>query len=91
MVFKSIAKALFGPALVALAFVIEESYGLKAAWMSIMMIYALAMMLLGVISAYNLPMGGGPVHAVESAPESVVIYWDVVVQFFKKKKAKSCK
>ncbi len=85
VVFKSIAKALFGPALVALAFVIEESYGLKAAWMSIMMIYALAMMLLGVISAYNLPMGGGPVHAVESAPESVVIYWDVVVQFFKKK------
>ena len=85
VVFKNIAKALFGPALVALAFLIEESYGLKAAWMAIMMIYALVMMLLGVISAYNLPTGGGAVHAVESAPESVVIYWDVVVQFFKKK------
>lgn len=85
VVFKSTAKALFGPALVALAFVIEESYGLKAAWMTIMMIYALAMTLLGVISANNLPAGGGAVHAVESAPESVVIYWDVVVQFFKKK------
>ena len=57
VVFKNIAKALFGPALVALAFLIEESYGLKAAWMAIMMIYALVMMLLGVISAYNLPVG----------------------------------
>ncbi|WP_439504929.1 hypothetical protein [Sediminibacterium sp.] len=84
VVFKNIAKVLFGPALVALAFVIEESYGLKAAWMTIMMIYALAMMLLGVISAYNLPVGGKAVHTVESAPEAVVIYWDVVVQFFKK-------
>ena len=85
VVFKNIAKALFGPALVVLAFVIEESYGLKAAWMTIMMIYALVMMLLGVISAYNLPVGGSAIHAVESAPEAVVIYWDVVVQFFRKK------
>jgi hypothetical protein len=34
-------------ALFALAFVIEESYGLKAAWMIIMINYALVMTLLG--------------------------------------------
>lgn len=84
-VFLNLAKALFGPALVLLAFQLEEGYGLKIAWMVVMCIYALVMIVFGVISTNYLPSGGNAVHEVESAPEAVVIYRDVLIQFFKKK------
>ena len=85
VVFQNIAKALFGPALVLLAFQLEEGYGLKIAWMVVMCIYALVMIVFGVISANYLPTGGNAIHEVESAPEAVIIYRDVLIQFFKKK------
>lgn len=84
-VFQNIAKALFGPGLVMLAFQIEEAYGLKIAWMVVMIIYAIIMITMGVISANYLPTGGNAVHEVESAPEAIVIYKDVLVQFLKRK------
>ena len=84
-VFQNIAKALFGPALVMLAFQIEEAYGLKIAWMVVMIIYAIIMIVMGVISVNYLPTGGNAVHEVESAPEAIVIYKDVIVQFLKRK------
>lgn len=84
-VFQNIAKALFGPGLVMLAFQIEEAYGLKIAWMVVMIIYAIVMITMGVISANYLPTGGNAIHEVESAPEAIVIYKDVLVQFLKRK------
>jgi PAT family beta-lactamase induction signal transducer AmpG len=84
-VFQQLAKAVFGSALVLLAFQLEEVYGLKIAWMSVMIIYAVAMIVLGVISVNKLPTGGDAVHAVDSAPEAIVIYRDVLLQFLKKK------
>lgn len=85
IVFKNLAKTLFGPVLVLLAFNLEEGFGLKIAWMVVMCIYALVMIVFGVISANYLPTGGNAVHEVESAPEAAVIYKDVLIQFFKKK------
>lgn len=84
-VFQNLSKTLFGPALIFLAFQLEEGYGLKIAWMVVMCIYALVMIVFGVISANNLPTGGSAVHEVESAPEAAVIYRDVLLQFLKKK------
>lgn len=83
--FQNLAKALFGPGLIMLAFQIEEAYGLKIAWMVVMIIYAIIMIVMGVISANYLPSGGNAVHEVESAPEAIVIYKDVIVQFLKRK------
>lgn len=84
-VFFTLAKSLFGPGMVALAFLLQESYGLKIAWMVVMLIYAVLMITAGVISATKIPEGGTAVHEVESAPEAAVIYKDVMLQFFKKK------
>jgi len=85
IVFQQLSKAIFGSALVMLAFQLEEVYGLKMAWMVVMIIYAIAMITLGVISVNKLPTGGEAVHTVESAPEAIVIYRDVLLQFLKKK------
>jgi PAT family beta-lactamase induction signal transducer AmpG len=84
-VFSQLAKAIFGSALVLLAFQLEEVYGLKIAWMTVMIIYAIAMITHGVITVNKLPTGGDAVHAVDSAPEAIVIYRDVLLQFLKKK------
>lgn len=84
-VFQQLSKAIFGAALVFFAFQIEEVYGLKIAWMTVMIIYAIVMITHGVISVNKLPTGGEAVHAVESAPEAIVIYKDVLIQFLKKK------
>ena len=83
--FFTLAKSLFGPGMVALAFLLQESYGLKIAWMVVMLIYAVLMITAGVISATKIPEGGNAVHEVESAPEAAVIYKDVMLQFFRKK------
>ncbi len=85
IVFQQLAKAIFGSGLVLLAFQLEEVYGLKMAWMTVMIIYGIAMITMGVISVNKLPTGGDAVHAVESAPEAIVIYRDVLLQFLKKK------
>lgn len=84
-VFFTLAKSLFGPGLVALAFLLQDSYGLKIAWMVVMLIYAVLMITAGVISATKIPTGGNALHEVESAPEAVVIYKDVLLQFIRKK------
>lgn len=84
-VFFTIAKSLFGPGLVALAFLLQDSYGLKIAWMVVMLIYAVLMIIAGVISATKIPTGGNAVHEVDSAPEAAVIYKDVILQFVRRK------
>jgi len=84
-VFFTISKSLFGPGMVALAFLLQESYGLKVAWMVVMLIYAVLMIIAGVISATKIPTGGNAVHEVDSAPEAAVIYKDVMLQFVKRK------
>lgn len=84
-VFFTISKSLFGPGMVALAFLLQESYGLKVSWMVVMLIYAVLMIIAGVISATKIPTGGNAVHEVDSAPEAAVIYKDVMLQFVKRK------
>lgn len=84
-VFFTLSKSLFGPGLVAFAFLLEDFYGLKVAWMVVMLIYSVLMITAGVISATKIPEGGGAVHEVESAPEAAVIYRDVLLHFAKKK------
>ena len=53
--------------------------------MVVMLIYAVLMIIAGVISATKIPTGGNAVHEVDSAPEAAVIYKDVMLQFIRRK------
>ncbi len=82
--FYNIAKVLSGGALVYLAGELEKNIGIVNAWMTVMLIYGLIMIVLGLYSMKMLPTGGASAK-VHSAKEGFATLKDVVITFFQKK------
>ena len=82
--FYNVAKVLSGGALVYLAGELEKKYGIANAWMTVMFIYGIIMVLLGLYNMKMLPAGGA-VAQVHSVKEGFDTLKDVIITFFQKK------
>ncbi len=82
--FYNIAKVLSGGVLVYFAGELEKTFGVVNAWTTVMFLYALIMVLLGLYNMKMLP-GGVESKNVHSAKEVFGTLKDVVVTFFQKK------
>lgn len=82
--FYNLAKVFSGGALVYLAGEMEKKYGIANAWMTVMIIYGLVMVFLGLYNMKMLPSGGVATE-VHSFNEGVITLKDVIVTFFQKK------
>ena len=82
--FYNVAKVLSGGALVYLAGELEKKYGIANAWMTVMFIYGIIMVLLGLYNMKMLPAGGA-VAQVNSVKEGFDTLKDVIITFFQKK------
>ena len=82
--FYNVAKVLSGGALVYLAGELEKKYGIASAWMTVMFIYGIIMVLLGLYNMKMLPAGGA-VAQVNSVKEGFDTLKDVIITFFQKK------
>lgn len=82
--FYNIAKVFSGGVLVFFAGELEKRIGLVNAWTTVMILYGLIMVLLGLYSMKMLPDGGASKN-VHSIKEGVETLKDVTVTFFQKK------
>jgi MFS transporter, PAT family, beta-lactamase induction signal transducer AmpG len=82
--FYNVAKVLSGGVLVYLAGELEKKNGVASAWTTILFIYALIMVLLGLYNMRALPSGGKSTE-VHSLKQGFKTLQDVVVTFFQKK------
>ncbi|GAB2808662.1 MFS transporter [Ferruginibacter profundus] len=82
--FYNIAKVLSGGVLVYLAGELEKKIGVRNAWMTVMMMYGIIMIALGVYNKMVLPSEeqSPKVHSVQ---ESLATLKDVIITFFQKK------
>jgi PAT family beta-lactamase induction signal transducer AmpG len=82
--FYNVAKVLSGGALVYLAGEMEKKYGIANAWMTVMFIYGVIMIVLGLYNMKMLPSGGKAAE-VHSFKEGINTLQDVIITFFQKK------
>lgn len=82
--FYNIAKVLSGGVLVYFAGELEKSVGIINAWTTVMLIYGLIMVLLGIYNMKMLPTGGASKN-VHSLKEGFATLKDVMLTFFQKK------
>ncbi|PKQ64198.1 MFS transporter [Labilibaculum filiforme] len=83
--FYNMAKILTAGALVYLAGILEEKFGVLHAWMVVMLTYAIIMVVLGVYHIRMLPSGGEKSGEVKSLKEGFATTVDVIKTFFQKK------
>jgi len=82
--FYNIAKVFSGGVLVYFAGELEKSFGVVNAWTTVMILYGLIMVLLGLYNMKMLPSGGASKN-VHSIKEGVETLKDVTITFFQKK------
>lgn len=82
--FYNVAKVFSGGALVYLAGELEKKYGIANAWMTVMFIYGLMMVVLGLYNMKMLPTGGNA-SEIHSFKEGFNTLQDVIITFFQKK------
>lgn len=82
--FYNIAKVFSGGVLVYLAGELEKRIGVANAWMTVMFLYGIIMVVLGLYNMKMLPSGGDS-QKVHSVKEGYSTLKDVVVTFFQKK------
>jgi MFS transporter, PAT family, beta-lactamase induction signal transducer AmpG len=82
--FYNIAKVLSGGVLVYLAGELEKNIGIINAWMTVMFLYGVIMIVLGLYNMKMLPSGGASKN-VHSVKEGFGTLKDVVITFFQKK------
>lgn len=82
--FYNIAKVFSGGVLVYIAGELEQSVGVKNAWVIVMFAYGLVMVLLGLYNMKHVPSKQAT-KQVGSVSETVAILKDVIVTFFQKK------
>ena len=83
--FYNMAKILTAGALVYLAGVLEERYGVLNAWMVVMLTYAIIMIIIAVYHMRMLPSGGEQTSEVKSLKQGFATTKDVIKTFFQKK------
>ena len=82
--FYNVAKIVAGGLLVYLAGELEKKYGVVNAWATVMIFYAVIMILLGVYNMKMLPTGGVS-KQVDSLKEGFGVLKEVIITFFQKK------
>ena len=82
--FYNVAKVLSGGALVYLAGELEKKYGIANAWMTVMVIYGIIMISMGLYNMKMLPNGAAATN-VHSIKDGFVTLKDVIITFFQKK------
>ena len=82
--FYNLAKLLSGGALVYLAGELEKKYGIANAWMTVMFIYGIIMIVLGIYNMKMLPNDSRDVE-IQSKQEGFNTLKDVIITFFQKK------
>lgn len=82
--FYNIAKVFSGGVLVYLAGQLEKEIGVQNAWMTVMFVYGLIMVSLGLYNMRALP-AGAPVRNTSSVKEGFATLKDVIITFFQKK------
>lgn len=82
--FYNLAKLLSGGALVYLAGELEKKYGIAYAWMTVMFIYGIIMIVLGIYNMKMLPNDSRDVE-IQSKQEGFNTLKDVIITFFQKK------
>lgn len=82
--FYNVAKVFSGGALVYLAGELEKKYGIANAWMTVMFIYGIMMVVLGLYNMKMLPTGGNA-SEIHSFKEGFNTLQDVIITFFQKK------
>jgi PAT family beta-lactamase induction signal transducer AmpG len=82
--FYNLAKLLSGGALVYLAGELEKKYGIANAWMTVMFIYGIIMIVLGIYNMKMLPNDSRDAE-IQSKQEGISILKDVIITFFQKK------
>jgi PAT family beta-lactamase induction signal transducer AmpG len=82
--FYNLAKLLSGGALVYLAGELEKKYGIANAWMTVMFIYGIIMIVLGIYNMKMLPNDSRDAE-IQTKQEGISILKDVIITFFQKK------
>jgi PAT family beta-lactamase induction signal transducer AmpG len=82
--FYNLAKLLSGGALVYLAGELEKKYGIANAWMTVMFIYGIIMIVLGIYNMKMLPNDSRDAE-IQSKQEGFNTLKDVIITFFQKK------
>jgi PAT family beta-lactamase induction signal transducer AmpG len=82
--FYNLAKLLSGGALVYLAGELEKKYGIANAWMTVMFIYGIIMIVLGIYNMKMLPNDSGDAE-IQTKQEGLNTLKDVIITFFQKK------
>lgn len=82
--FYNLAKLLSGGALVYLAGELEKKYGIANAWMTVMFIYGIIMIVLGVYNMKMLPNDSRDAE-IQTKQEGLNTLKDVIITFFQKK------
>lgn len=82
--FYNLAKLLSGGALVYLAGELEKKYGIANAWMTVMFIYGIIMIVLGIYNMQMLPNDSRDAE-IQSKQEGLNTLKDVIITFFQKK------
>jgi PAT family beta-lactamase induction signal transducer AmpG len=82
--FYNLAKLLSGGALVYLAGELEKKYGIANAWMTVMFIYGIIMIVLGIYNMKMLPNDSRDAE-IQSKQEGLNTLKDVIITFFQKK------
>lgn len=83
--FYNLAKIISGGALVFIAGQLETRFGIVNAWITVMGIFGVMMIALGLYHTKVLPSGGSTTVNVNSLHEGFTTLWDVTKSFFKKK------
>ena len=82
--FYNLAKLLSGGALVFLAGELEKKYGIANAWMTVMFIYGIIMIVLGIYNMKMLPNDSRDAE-IQTKQEGLNTLKDVIITFFQKK------
>jgi PAT family beta-lactamase induction signal transducer AmpG len=82
--FYNLAKLLSGGALVYLAGELEKKYGIANAWMTVMFIYGIIMIVLGIYNMKMLPNDSRDAE-IQNKQEGLNTLKDVIITFFQKK------
>ena len=82
--FYNLAKLLSGGALVYLAGELEKKYGIANAWMTVMFIYGIIMIVLGIYNMKMLPNDSRDPE-IQTKQEGLNTLKDVIITFFQKK------
>ncbi len=83
--FYNLAKILTNGGLVFLAGVLKTTIGITQAWMTIMLMCAAIMILIGLYHIRILPAGGAASGEIRNVRDAMHSLWEVIVSFFRKK------